>query len=190
MATAPSPPSRSRRQVRRADPPPRWRRWLLLGLFFGLGYGMTQRLLEVRWGGGANRPPAFRAKSPAGGTTLEELRRQHGNTTKPLTADLEALVREKRETKRQQDAAKRTDSERQKMETQEDTDLGDRERRLDDLAAPQEPASPEMAGERGTSPLTPAAPELPPPVLPPAEPPRAQPPATESRPGEGAPTPP
>ena len=49
MATAPSPTTRTRRQARLAPPEPRWRRWLLLGLFFGLGHGLTQRLMEVRW---------------------------------------------------------------------------------------------------------------------------------------------
>jgi hypothetical protein len=191
MATAPSPPPRTRRQLRRADPPPRWRRWLLLGLFFGLGYGMTQRLLEVRWDGGDHRTPAFRAKSPAGGTPLDDLRRRNGSSSKPLTADLETLARQKRERKDQQEAAKRAESERLKEAGQlEGGTVEERRQRLDDFGTPTEPAAPDAAADRATPSFTPAAPELPSPAPFAAEPPEAPPPALQSRPEEAAPSPP
>jgi hypothetical protein len=185
MAAAPSPSTRSRRQLRRVDPPPRWRRWLALGLFFGLGYGMTQRLLEVRWGEGGSRTPAFRAKPPAGGTSLEELRRRNGSSNQPLTADLDTLARQRRE-----DAA-REERERQKAaNAQEAPSPEDRRQRLDALDNAEEPAPPVTTGENDAPPPTPSEPDNSPPVPFSMEEPPSPPAGAENRPDGATPTPP
>lgn len=187
MATAPSPASRSRRPVQPAATPPRWRRWLVLGLAFGLGHGLTQRLLDVNWEEGSRRPPVFRGASPPG-TSLEELRRQSGDKDKPLLTDLEALSREKQEAKENVEAAKREAAERQKASLQEEKDRLDSERqRLQEIENTPEIPADEPAGPRGTPPATPTAPELPPPVPSDVEAPAPPPSQT---PAGGAPSPP
>ena len=165
MATAPSPQTRSRRQARSASAAaPRWRRWLLLGLFFGLGHGLTQRVLEMSWGEGSDRPPAFRAMPPSGGATLEQLRQQHGEKAKPLTADLEALARQKREEQDKAEAAKREEAARQKAALQQEKDrLQSEGRRVEEFNAPPEPAGAEPIRQENTFPATPPTPQLPPP---------------------------
>lgn len=176
MAPAPSPTTRSRRPARQAKATPRWRRWLLIGLFFGIGHGLTQRLMEVRWGEGSNRPPAFRAKAPSGGTSLEELRRQHGQKAKPLIADLDTLAREKREETEKQAAAKREEEARQKASLQQEKDRMESERRrLEAFNSPTEPDLAEPPRQEVAVPTTPPTPELPPPEPFAAEPPAAAP---------------
>lgn len=165
MATAPSPTTRSRRPAQPDLAPPRWRRWLVLGLCFGLGHGMTQRLLALHWADDASRPPAFRATSPAEGTSLDELRRQHGESRQPLPADLDTLARQKREAQQKEEAAKREAAERQKAGLREEKDrLESERRRLEEFN--RSPDAPELqpSGEAGTGGATPTAPELPPPV--------------------------
>ncbi|MFN6354089.1 MAG: hypothetical protein ACK40D_14585 [Cyanobacteriota bacterium] len=181
MATAPPPHTRPR-QVRQAAivSPPRWRRWLLLGLCFGLGYGLTQRLLDVRWGEGSTKAPSFKPKSPPEGTTLEELRRREGSQPKPLAADLEELSRQQQKEKEKEAGAKREEAERQNAAREAEKErLESDRRRLEELSGSEQPTSPEL-------PLPPpaAAPLPPPEPLPPEEPaapttqPRTEAPAT------------
>ncbi|MFM7640772.1 MAG: hypothetical protein ACKO45_04395 [Cyanobium sp.] len=170
MATAPPPPTRPR-QVRQAAiaSRPRWRRWLLLGLCFGLGYGLTQRLLDVRWGEGSTKAPSFKPKSPPEGTTLEELRRREGSQAKPLAADLEELSRKQQEEKEKEAGAKREEAaERQNAARDAEKErLESDRRRLEELNGSEEPTptTPEL-------PLSPpaAAPLPAPEPLPPQEP--------------------
>lgn len=174
MATAP-PPSTRPRQVRRTAPTPvpRWRRWLMLGLFFGLGYGLTQRLLEVRWGEGTTRAPAFQPKATPAGMPLEELRRQKGESAKPLPTDLEELARKQREEKEKAEAAKQEASDQEDAANEEEKNrLESERRRLEESAL--EPSNPSVS--------TPVAPDLPPPtqvpLMPPSPPPSQ--PSTEA----------
>jgi hypothetical protein len=165
MAPAPSSTNRPRRQARLAPPAPRWRRWLLLGLLFGLGYGLTQRLLALRWEDDGSRPPAFRAKAPSGGTSLEELRRRHGDQARPLTADLETLARQKQEEQKKKEAARREESARLEAAKQEEkTRLENERRRLEELNRPPEPEASEPIRQPDPMLSTPPTPELPPPV--------------------------
>jgi hypothetical protein len=164
MAPAPSSTNRPRRQARLAPPTPRWRRWLLLGLLFGLGYGLTQRFLDLRWEEDGSRPPAFRSKATSGGTTLEELRRRHGNQARPLTADLEALAREKQEEQKKKEAARREEAARLKAAKEEEkTSLDSERRRLEEINRPPEPEAPEPSRQPDALLSTPPTPELPPP---------------------------
>lgn len=181
MATAPPPHTRPR-QVRQAAiaSPPRWRRWLLLGLCFGLGYGLTQRLLDVRWGEGSTKAPSFKPKSPPEGTTLEELRRREGSQPKPLAADLEELSRQQKEEKEKEAGAQREEAERQNAAREAEKErLESDRRRLEEMDSSPEP-TPQAVTEPSLE-----APVLPPPEpLPPEEPaaptsqPRTEAPAT------------
>lgn len=189
MATAPSPTNRPRRQARPPRPLPRWRRWLLLGLLFGLGYGLTQRLLEVPWGEDSSKPPAFRAKPPSGGLSLEELRKQQAGKDQPLPADLEALGRRKREEQQKQEAARREEAERQKAALQEEKNrLENDRRRLESFDSKPDTPTLDPLREEGALPPTPTAPDLPPPDPFAMESP--PPPSTPARPEGGAPSPP
>jgi hypothetical protein len=184
MAPAPSSSNRPRRQARPAPPPSRWQRWLMLGLLFGLGYGLTQRLLALRWEEDGSRPPAFRAKAPSGGTSLEDLRRQHGDKDEPLTADLETLARQKQEEQKKKEAARREEAARMEAAQREEKKrLESERRRLEELNRPPEPAAPAPVRQEDSLLLTPPTPELPPPEMslpepdpqPSAEPPTVQP---------------
>ncbi|MEB3334022.1 MAG: hypothetical protein VKP70_03460 [Cyanobacteriota bacterium] len=165
MATAPAPTNRPRRQARPPKPLPRWRRWLLLGLLFGLGHGLTQRLLEMPWGEDSSRAPAFRPKPPSGGPSLEDLRKRHAAAkNQPLTADLEALGRQKREEQQKLEAAKREQAERQKAALREEKERLERDRRqLESFDSGTDTPTPEPLRQEPKAPPTPSAPELPPP---------------------------
>lgn len=168
MATVP-PPKTSPRQARLAATisPPRWRRWLILGLLFGLSYGLTQRLLDVRWGEGSTKAPSFQPTSPPGGTPLEELRREKGENPKPLAADLEELSRNQRKEKEKGEAIQREQSDRQNAAREEEKQrLENDRRRLEELGRTPEPTNQALPVP------TPAAPQLPPPepeALPPTQ---------------------
>jgi hypothetical protein len=137
---------------------------LLLGLLFGLGYGFTQRLLDLRWEEDTTRPPAFRTKTPSGGVSLEELRQRHDAKGKALPADLETLAREKREAQLKQEAANREEAARlEEAQRAEKQRLESERRRLDAFSASPEPASSEPVQRDDPLLLTPPTPELPPP---------------------------
>jgi hypothetical protein len=164
MATAPSSSTRSRRRARPAPPPPPWRRWLVFGFLFGLGYGFTQRLVDLRWQEDSTRPPAFRMKTPSGGVSLEELRRRHGDTGRTLPADLERLAGDQREAREKQEAAKREEAARlEDAQRAEKERLESERRRLDAFDSPPEPTAAEPVRRDDPLLLTPPTPELPPP---------------------------
>jgi hypothetical protein len=172
MATAPPTSTRSRQGRQDPTPPaPRWRRWLLLGLLFGLGYGLTQRLMEVRWGEGSPKAPAFKEKSRPSGTTLDELRNQQGEKPKPLPADLEKLGRQQREQKEKEQDGEQDETLKPDGETP--TQQDQRELQASPIEGAQPPGSPSQPP--GLVPPGPP-PLLPPPPLVPqqASPPAAQ----------------
>lgn len=74
------------RQQQQRQPPSLWRLPLLVGVFFGLGYGITQRTLDlqlpnlVRWG-----QPFDVRDLP--GTSLDSLRLRFGTDTQPLRSE-------------------------------------------------------------------------------------------------------
>lgn len=175
MATAPPPKTRPRQARREPTPPsPRWRRWLLLGLIFGLGYGITQRLLEVPWGEGTPKAPTFKEKSPPSGTTLDEMRERQGEKPKPLPADLEELGRQQREEENKEQEAE-----------QEEEREGNRESPVQKKRKEVEPSI-----ERNPSPTSPAQPPTlvpPPPVPPPLLPPPPLPPQQSTPPASQGP---
>jgi len=67
-----------------------WRRPLLVGLCFGLGYGLTQRLLELRLPGFVQWGQSFDVRE-APGTSLESLRLRFGSEGQELRGRLDLL---------------------------------------------------------------------------------------------------
>lgn len=67
-----------------------WRRPLLVGACFGLGYGITQRLLELRLPQFVNWGQSFDVRETPG-TSLESLRLRHGSELQDLRGNLEQL---------------------------------------------------------------------------------------------------
>ena len=175
MATAPPPTTRPRQARRDPTPPsPRWSHWLLLGLICGLGYGITQRLLEVRWGEDSPKAPAFKEKSAPTGTTLEEMREQQGEKPKPLPADLEQVGRQQREDKDKEQDAERDETDKQDSEKPTQPERSEPEPPPMERNPP--PRGPDQAPTLVPTPQL-APPLLPPPPLPPQQ---TSPPASPS----------
>jgi len=67
-----------------------WRLWAIVGLCFGLGYGVSFRLLNL--GGEQGRSPtqSFDVQ-PFPGTTLESLRQRFGGEAKDIRSDLDLI---------------------------------------------------------------------------------------------------
>lgn len=70
----------------RRSPP--WLGPLAVGLCFGLGYGITQRLLALRWTQYVQLGQGFELR-PFPGTALETLRLRFGASDRPVRADLD-----------------------------------------------------------------------------------------------------
>lgn len=147
------------RPLARPARPRGWRGWLLLGACFGLGYGVTHRLLALRLETGWSGRQRFEVKSFPG-TELDALRRRFGDGSMQIRGDLDLLELERQQ---QRDAAA---IEKRRIEMEE------RERRQQDDASQAE-SSPPPSSDPGAD--LPPLPE--PPVLPPDPPPAAAPPA-------------
>ena len=153
-SSAPAPTGR-RRAPRRSR-----LQWLILGACVGLGYGVTDRLLNLQitpsW---SNNNQPFEVK-PFPGTELDTLRRQTGDSATPIRADLDQIEMERRQKREAAELERR----RLAMEGR-DNQTTDSEIHKD------EPPLPEITGGTGNSP----SPEIP--ALPPAAAPTTAPPA-------------
>ena len=146
MATASTSPQTRPRPSSRAQPVSLWRRPMLVGVCFGLGYGLTQRLLElqlpsfVQWG------PSFELRDPPG-TSLESLRLRFGSEAQELRGrlDLEELQPAKPEALEAVEAVEALD-----------------------------PPVPEPSSPSGQNPVMPPAPQLPPAPVPASSQPPSQ----------------
>lgn len=67
-----------------------WRRPLLVGICFGLGYGVTQRLLDLRLPALVSWGQSFDVREFPG-TSLDSLRLRHGGADQELRGNLELL---------------------------------------------------------------------------------------------------
>ncbi|MFO7630447.1 MAG: hypothetical protein R6W06_13215 [Prochlorococcaceae cyanobacterium] len=140
---------------------------LLVGLSFGLVYGLTQRFLSLDLGDWRPLSHPFDVK-PNPGTSLEKLRLRYGAAKRPIAADLELLEQEQ--------ADRKQEEQRKRQQAEQDQQLRQEEKRLQqaqELPAAPPPAAPLPLAE-------PAAPVLPEPSLPelpvaPPEPPASQP---------------
>jgi hypothetical protein len=156
-----------------------WRVWWLVGLCFGLGYGVSHRLLNL--GGEAEKGASQRFDvQPFPGTSLDSLRQRFGGEPRDIRGDLDLLELEEQ---KKQDAAE-IEKRRAAIEERE---ARERERLLEGFDAPTEsgrgaePSAGEAESPPAPSPPTPApqtpparereaaapAPVAPPPVAPP-----------------------
>ncbi len=138
-----------------ATPRPRTRprglkSWLLLGVCFGLGYGITHRLLALRLDTGWNGRQRFEVKSFPG-TELDGLRRRFGDASMQIRGDLDLLELERQQQRETAEIEQRREA------------IEERERRQSQQDSQSEPASAEAATDPGAD--LPPLPE--PPVLPP-----------------------
>lgn len=178
MVPAPSSPSAGPRGSR--SPRPRggwsWQTWLLVGLCFGLGYGLTQRLVRFEAVGDPGGVQRFGVKPPPG-TGLDSLRERSGARGQKLPADLERIEKEGQERreqaeieKRQVDLAEKQRQEAERLQQEEDrTRLEALDRSPETEVAPpiQEPlAAPPVPAPAAEFPAPPELPAPPPPPAP------------------------
>ncbi len=69
---------------------PRWQVPLLVGFCFGLGYGVTHRLLALQWPSLVRLGQGFEVR-PFPGTSLESLRLRFGSDSQEIRGDLDLL---------------------------------------------------------------------------------------------------
>jgi hypothetical protein len=166
-----------------------WRVWWLVGLCFGLGYGVSHRLLSL--GGEEAKGPSQRFDvQPFPGTSLESLRQRFGGEARDIRGDLDLIELEQQ---RKQDAAE-IEKRRSALEERE---AEERERLFQEPESPaesvRESSPPAIEAESAPAPSSPVprtpparereaaapAPAVPPPVAPP---PLTPPPAPEGQP--------
>jgi hypothetical protein len=153
----------------RAVPPRprnRWRGPLVAGFCFGLGYGITHRLLALQLPGLVQLRQGFDVREFPG-TSLESLRLRFGNDSQEIRGDLEVLELERqaqqREQERKEEERQQAEAEQQRLaEERAAEQQAEEERQERELEAVQPPAQPVL--ESGTDPAEPAAPILPPPT--------------------------
>lgn len=162
-----------------------WQTGLLLGLCFGLGYGLTHRLLPLNPLGGFQGQQKFGVK-PFPGTGLRTFRENAGVETNELRADLDRIEREKKEkeqrAREEEEMAKRRAAIEEREGREQDLDWNEESPQEDSIESGISPAP--TGGERQTpsqtgsitrpSQQSPSVP--PPPAIPEPSPPRDLPP--------------
>ena len=138
-------------------PRPRWQVPLLAGVCFGLGYGLTHRLLALQWPSLVRLGQGFEVR-PFPGTSLESLRLRFGADSQEVrgTLDLLELERQTAADKPPAQPEARPTAEAEARLTREELE-----------AASELPADPELAAPRADAP--------PPPQLPGADQPQPSP---------------
>jgi hypothetical protein len=84
------PPAASAKATSPSDSRPLWQVPLLVGLCFGLGYGVTQRLLSLQLPSLVRLGQGFEVR-PFPGTTLESLRLRFGAEDQDIRGDADPL---------------------------------------------------------------------------------------------------
>ena len=120
-----------------------WRHWLALGVCFGLGHGIAERLIRAQGDGGGSAGYQRFGVQSVPGESLESLRRRHGGASGDLLVDFESLEQDKRNQKEQADAEKQR------------SELEDRQR-ADERQAQQDAERARLDALDGVSPSTPA----------------------------------
>lgn len=165
MVHAP-PPARSTPAGRDRPPISRrlWRTPLVVGLCFGLGYGITSRLLALRWSGFVQLGQSFDVR-PFPGTTLQSLRERFGAESLPIRADLDQIEQQARN-RQSEEQARRAAEEAEKRLQQPEASLDSAGVVEPELRPePLPPAQPVQPSPQPPSP-SPAPPRLPPPAAP------------------------
>ena len=133
-----------------AVPPPQsavrrdWIYWMVLGVCFGIGHGITERLIRAQGERGSPAGHQNFGVQSFPGETLEALRRRHGGEPRDVWVDFESLEQEKRNQQDQADAEKRR------------AELEDRQQ-AEDRQAQQEAERARLDALDGAAPSTPAA---------------------------------
>lgn len=159
MVQAPAPASTPPR------PRPRWQVPLLAGLCFGLGYGLTHRLLALQWPSLVRLGQGFEVR-PFPGTSLESLRLRFGADSHEVRGTLDLLELER------QTAADKPPAQPEARPTAE---AEARLTRAELEAASDLPGDREPAAEPRLQPPGPRADAPPPPQLPGADQPQPSP---------------
>lgn len=132
-----------------------WRTPLLMGICFGLGYGITNRLLALQWPGFVQLGQSFDAR-PFPGTRLDSLRQRFGAEGQAIRGDLDLIELDAQNRKADEQARLQAEQENKRLEV------------------PEQPLDPAPADEAtAPAPEAPAAPAAP--LLPPPSPPRSAP---------------
>lgn len=170
------PPNRSgaRRGATASAPRRDWRQWVILGLLFGLGHGITQRLIRGQGDGSGPAGHQNFGIQPFPGESLEALRRRYGTRPEDVRVDFEALDQEKRNQQELAETEKRR------------TELEDRQR-AEDHQAQQEAERARLDALDKSAGASVGAPALPPleSVPPPSASPEPSAPSTERSPAAG-----
>ena len=173
---ASSPTTASSSPTARGLPPNIWRTPLLVGLCFGLGYGITNRLLDLSWNGLVRLGHNFNVR-PLPGTSLESLRQRYGAEGLPIRADLDRGEREAQARKAEQLARQQAELERQRLQQAEPAMDPSNEPAAEatpelpsDWHSPTPPSPPPSAAAPPTAPATGVAPAAPPLSPPPPRP--------------------
>ena len=143
-------------------PRPRWQVPLLAGVCFGLGYGLTHRLLALQLPALVRLGEGFEVR-PFPGTSLESLRLRFGDDSQEVRGNLDLL-----ELERQTNADQAADQPQARPTAEVDAGLV-----RDQLEAASDlPGDPEPAPEPRLQPPAPRAEAPPPPQLPGADQPQ------------------
>jgi hypothetical protein len=118
--TPPAPRSPGTGRPRTAGSKGPWWRWLVLGLCFSLGYGLTQRLGRMGSSSAAmGAIPSFAAQNSPG-TRLGELQKRFGAEGQSLLGDLDRLAEERRQDgQRQEEDSRKAAQEQQNQQSQD-----------------------------------------------------------------------
>ena len=143
-------------------PRPRWQVPLLAGVCFGLGYGLTHRLLALQLPSLVRLGEGFEVR-PFPGTSLESLRLRFGDDSQEVRGNLDLL-----ELERQTNADQAADQPQARPTAEVDAGLV-----RDQLEAASDlPGDPEPAPDPRLQPPAPRAEAPPPPQLPGADQPQ------------------
>ena len=105
MASAAASPASSASSGRR-PPQGSLRRTLILGFCFGIGYGITDRLVNLQFTPNGSAEQRFEVR-PFPGTELQSFRRRSGDSLTPIRADLDRIEAERQQKREAADMEKR-----------------------------------------------------------------------------------
>ena len=119
-----------------------WWRWLVFGLCFSLGYGLTQRLSRLGSSSGKEVIPSFSAQDTPG-TRLGELQKRFGAEGQSLSGDLDRLAEKRRQERQSQEEESRKATQDQRNQERRDAARREADRaRLEALNHGPDPEAP------------------------------------------------
>jgi len=114
--------------------------WLFVGACFGLGYGVTQRLMRLNPGAVWQGSQLFGVK-PFPGTPLGALRERFGNDAMEILGDLDLLELERKRKEEEREVARReADLKRRQGEEEQRRQLEEERLRLEQIQRESAPA--------------------------------------------------